>query len=225
MFATRAHGERSDHGLARRSAGARGRVQRLVRPRAPGAGRRAARLRGRAPLPLRRCAAQVSRLVRHASTKRSSRGRISSASSPSRRPGRGACAGSTATSASASISGSCATSAACPTQDTPWLYLVHTDIPDHIVGRIQRVVRQGAPAAPRDRAGRGARAALHRGVGQPALPHGLRADRPDAFESPEGLKARKTPWTEKMRSLFQNTRRSMCRLILPSDSPSRMRDE
>ena len=38
----------------------------------------------------------------------------------------------------------------------------------------------------------------------------------NAFESPEGLKARKTPWTEKMRSLFQNTRRSMCRLIIPS---------
>ena len=37
----------------------------------------------------------------------------------------------------------------------------------------------------------------------------------NAFESPEGLKARKTPWTEKMRSLFQNTRRSMCKLILP----------
>ena len=37
----------------------------------------------------------------------------------------------------------------------------------------------------------------------------------DAFESPEGLQARKTPWTAKMRSLFQNTRRSMCRLILP----------
>jgi len=34
----------------------------------------------------------------------------------------------------------------------------------------------------------------------------------DAFESPEGLKARKTPWTEKMRSLFHNTRRKMCAL-------------
>ena len=37
----------------------------------------------------------------------------------------------------------------------------------------------------------------------------------DAFESPEGLQARKTPWTAKMRSLFQNTRRNMCSLILP----------
>ena len=39
---------------------------------------------------------------------------------------------------------------------------------------------------------------------------------PDAFESPEGLKARKTPWTAKMRSLFFNTRRRMCRLIAPA---------
>jgi len=38
----------------------------------------------------------------------------------------------------------------------------------------------------------------------------------DAFESPAGLAARKTPWTAKMRSLFQNTRRSMCQLVLPS---------
>ena len=38
----------------------------------------------------------------------------------------------------------------------------------------------------------------------------------DAFESPAGLQARKTPWTAKMRSLFKNTRRSMCRLMLPS---------
>ena len=38
----------------------------------------------------------------------------------------------------------------------------------------------------------------------------------DAFESPEGLQARKTPWTAKMRSLFFNTRRRMCRLITPT---------
>ncbi len=35
----------------------------------------------------------------------------------------------------------------------------------------------------------------------------------NAFESPEGLQARKTPWTAKMRGLFFNTRRRMCRLI------------
>jgi hypothetical protein len=36
----------------------------------------------------------------------------------------------------------------------------------------------------------------------------------DAFESPAGLAARKTPWTAKMRSLFENTRRNMCKLVL-----------
>ena len=39
---------------------------------------------------------------------------------------------------------------------------------------------------------------------------------PEVWESPAAHQARKTPWTEKMRSLFQNTRRSMCKLILPS---------
>jgi len=34
----------------------------------------------------------------------------------------------------------------------------------------------------------------------------------DAFETPQGLVARKTPWTERMRALFQNTRRKMCTL-------------
>jgi hypothetical protein len=41
----------------------------------------------------------------------------------------------------------------------------------------------------------------------------------DVWESPAAILARKTPWTEKMRSLFQNTRRSMCRLILPAVRP------
>ncbi|MCK9508918.1 MAG: hypothetical protein M0Q54_10820 [Pigmentiphaga sp.] len=31
----------------------------------------------------------------------------------------------------------------------------------------------------------------------------------DAFETPEALQARKTPWTEKMRSVFLNSRRTM----------------
>ena len=107
-----------------------------------------------------------------------------------------------------------------PDQDTPWLYLVHTDIPDHIVGEynewydkehLPRLVT--VPGVMRAR----------RYTAVSGSPRYLTAyeltDR-DAFESPEGLKARKTPWTEKMRSLFQNTRRSMCRLILPGDPPS-----
>jgi len=103
-----------------------------------------------------------------------------------------------------------------PDADTPWLYIVHTDIPDDIVDEynawyddehLPRLVT--VPGVVRAR----------RYMATSASPRYLTAyeltDR-DAFESPEGLRARKTPWTEKMRSLFSNTRRSMCKLILPS---------
>ena len=99
--------------------------------------------------------------------------------------------------------------------DTPWLYIVHTDIPDHIVGEynewydkehLPRLVT--VPGVVRAR-----RYAAISGSPKYLTAYEL-TDR-DAFESPAGLAARKTPWTEKMRSLFQNTRRSMCRLILP----------
>jgi hypothetical protein len=102
-----------------------------------------------------------------------------------------------------------------PEQDTPWLYIVHTDIPDHIVGEynewydrehLPRLVT--VPGVIRAR-----RYTAVSGSPQYLTAYEL-TDR-DAFESPEGLLARKTPWTAKMRSLFQNTRRSMGRLILP----------
>ena len=103
-----------------------------------------------------------------------------------------------------------------PDRDTPWLYLVHTDIPDHIVGEynewydrehLPRLVT--VPGV--------VRARRYNAVsGSPRYLTAYELTDKNAFESPEGLKARKTPWTEKMRSLFQNTRRSMCRLILPS---------
>lgn len=99
-----------------------------------------------------------------------------------------------------------------PDQPAPWLYIVHTDIPEHIVDEynawydeehLPRLVT--VPGILRAR----------RYVAPDATPRYLTAydltDR-DAFESPAGLKARKTPWTEKMRSLFYNTRRSMARL-------------
>jgi hypothetical protein len=38
----------------------------------------------------------------------------------------------------------------------------------------------------------------------------------DVWESPAAQVARKTPWTEKMRSLFSNTRRALYKLIAPS---------
>lgn len=100
--------------------------------------------------------------------------------------------------------------------DTPWLYIVHTDIPDNVVDEynewydnehLPRLVT--VPGV--------VRARRYTAVG--ANPRYLTAyeltDK-NAFESAEGLQARKTPWTAKMRSLFQNTRRRMCRLITPA---------
>jgi hypothetical protein len=100
--------------------------------------------------------------------------------------------------------------------DAPWLYIVHTDIPDDIVGEynewydsehLPRLVT--VPGVVRAR--RYAATA-----GNPRYLTAYELTDPDAFESPEGLKARKTPWTAKMRSLFTNTRRRMCRLITPT---------
>ena len=103
-----------------------------------------------------------------------------------------------------------------PTADTPWLYLVHTDIPDHIVDEyndwydrehLPRLVT--VPGVVRARR-------YTATSGNPRYLTAYELTDKDAFESPAGLAARKTPWTEKMRSLFQNTRRSMCKLVLPS---------
>jgi hypothetical protein len=97
--------------------------------------------------------------------------------------------------------------------DTPWLYIVHTDIPDDIVDEYNEwydhehlprlVTVPGVVRARRYTAVSGA----------PRYLTAYSLTDKDAFESPEGLKARKTPWTARMRSLFQNTRRSMCRLL------------
>jgi hypothetical protein len=96
--------------------------------------------------------------------------------------------------------------------DTPWRYIVHTDIPDHIVDEynawydeehLPRLVT--VPGIVRARR----YAAID---GNPRYLTAYDLTQRDAFESPAGLKARKTPWTEKMRSLFFNTRRLMCRL-------------
>src|SRR4029079_13778502 len=102
-----------------------------------------------------------------------------------------------------------------PATDTPWLYIVHTDIPDHIVEEynewydnehLPRLVT--VPGVVRAR----------RYAAVSSNPKYLTAyeltDK-DAFESPAGLAARKTPWTAKMRSLFQNTRASRSKLVLP----------
>ena len=100
--------------------------------------------------------------------------------------------------------------------DTPWLYIVHTDIPDDIVGEyndwydrehLPRLVT--VPGV--------IRARRYNAVsGNPRHLTAYELTDRNAFESPEGLQARKTPWTAKMRSLFFNTRRRMCRLIRPA---------
>ncbi|HEX9463365.1 MAG TPA: hypothetical protein VGB82_12275 [Alphaproteobacteria bacterium] len=100
-----------------------------------------------------------------------------------------------------------------PAAPTPWLYIVHTDIPADIVAdynawndgeHLPRLVT--VPGVARAR-----RYVADDGV-SPRYMTAYDLSIRDAFESPEGLKARKTPWTEKMRALFQNTRRKMCAL-------------
>jgi hypothetical protein len=100
--------------------------------------------------------------------------------------------------------------------DTPWLYIVHTDIPDDIVDEYNEwydkehlprlVTVPGVLRARRYTAT----------SGNPRYLTAYELTDPDAFESPEGLLARKTPWTAKMRSLFHNTRRRMCKLVTPT---------
>lgn len=96
---------------------------------------------------------------------------------------------------------------------SPWLYIVHTDIPEDIVEEynawyddehLPRLVT--VPGVVRARRYTAA-------AGHPRYLTAYSLTDPNAFESPEGLKARKTPWTAKMRSLFSNTRRRMCRLL------------
>jgi hypothetical protein len=95
-----------------------------------------------------------------------------------------------------------------------WLYVVHTDVPDDVATEyndwydqehLPRLAR--VPGIVRAR----------RFVASDAHPRYFTAydlaDR-DAFTSPEGLEARKTPWTERMRNLFSNTRRFTGRLIV-----------
>ena len=108
------------------------------------------------------------------------------------------------------------------TNDTnsAWLYIVHTDIPDDIVGEyndwydsehLPRLVTVPGVVRARRYAATS---------GNPRYLTAYELTDPDAFESPEGLQARKTPWTAKMRSLFHNTRRRMCRLITPTIRPA-----
>lgn len=94
-----------------------------------------------------------------------------------------------------------------------WIYIVHTDIPDDIVGEYnQWYDEEHLPRLVTVPGVNRARRYLCKGQ-SPKYLTAYSLDDPSAFESPEGLIARKTPWTAKMRSLFFNTRRTMAQKI------------
>ncbi len=106
--------------------------------------------------------------------------------------------------------------------DAPWMYIVHTDIPGHIVDEYN--AWYDSEHLPRCAAIPGvlrARRYMSTGIlgGTSDGPKFLTAYEmtgPEVWESPAALQARRTPWTEKMRSLFSNTRRALYRLIAPT---------
>lgn len=106
-----------------------------------------------------------------------------------------------------------------PAPDAPWMYIVHTDIPDYIVDEynewydkehLPRCV--GIPGVFRARR----YTAIEPSAGQPKYLTAYELSGSDVWESPAALQARKTPWTEKMRSLFTNTRRALYQLVAPT---------
>ena len=108
-----------------------------------------------------------------------------------------------------------------PAPDAPWMYIVHTDIPDYIVDEYnewydkEHLSRCAAiPGVLRAR--RYTAAACTSGSSGPQYLTAYELTGPEVWESPAAHAARKTPWTEKMRSLFTNTRRVFYRLAAPS---------
>jgi len=108
-----------------------------------------------------------------------------------------------------------------PAPDAPWMYIVHTDIPDHIVDEynawydkehLPRCVN--IPGVLRAR--RYMSVACTSGNAGPKYLTAYELTGPDVWESPAARAARKTPWTEKMRSLFSNTRRALYKLVTPN---------
>ncbi len=103
-----------------------------------------------------------------------------------------------------------------PIADAPWMYIVHTDIPDHIVDEYNAWYDKehlprcaGIPGVLRARR-------YMATAGNPKYLTAYELSGADVWESPAALAARKTPWTEKMRSLFSNTRRVLYKLVAPS---------
>ncbi len=107
-----------------------------------------------------------------------------------------------------------------PATDAPWMYIVHTDIPDHIVEEYnswydKEHLPRCASIPGVLRARRYASAPCTSGNAGPQYLTAYELTGPDIWESPAALAARKTPWTEKMRSLFSNTRRALYKLVAP----------
>jgi hypothetical protein len=108
-----------------------------------------------------------------------------------------------------------------PASDAPWMYIVHTDIPDHIVDEYNAWYDKehlprcaGIPGVLRAR--RYTAMACTSGTRNPKYLTTYELTGPDVWESPAAQVARKTPWTEKMRSLFSNTRRALYKLVAPT---------
>ncbi len=103
----------------------------------------------------------------------------------------------------------------------PWMYIVHTDIPDHIIDEYNTWYdKEHLPRCANIpgvlRARRYAAAACTSGTVAPRYLTAYELTGPDVWESPAAQLARKTPWTEKMRSLFSNTRRALYQLVAPN---------
>jgi hypothetical protein len=118
-----------------------------------------------------------------------------------------------------------------PSPDAQWMYIVHTDIPDYIVDEYNAWYDQehlprcvGIPGVLRARrfASTGI---LGGGSNGPRYLTAYELTGPDVWDSPAALQARKTPWTEKMRSLFSNTRRGLYELVAPSVSHEQALDK
>ncbi len=111
--------------------------------------------------------------------------------------------------------------ATLPAAGAPWMYIVHTDIPDHIIDEYNAWYdKEHLPRCANIpgvlRARRYTAVACTSGNVGPKYLTAYEMTGPDVWESPAAQVARKTPWTEKMRSLFSNTRRALYQLVAPN---------
>ena len=111
-------------------------------------------------------------------------------------------------------------SATLPAGGAPWMYIVHTDIPDHIIDEYNAWYdKEHLPRCANIpgvlRARRYTSVACTSGNIGPKYLTAYDLTGPDVWESSAAQVARKTPWTEKMRSLFSHTRRALYQRIAP----------